>query len=441
MTGTYQDIPRLYTAIAEWMGCMLFLGIGRRQLSDWMFFVASVVFLAIQSLFLVVTEGTESNVLWILYMVIAVVLMYGFLMLAGNYTPLCVAYICGISFLVAEFMAALEWQLHAWFAATMTMTQTFAWLLLVVVYGATVALVYLLAKPQLTAEFLERLTLREVLSSMVIVLFAFVFSNMSFILSNSPFSGRIMDDIYYMRTLADAGGLAVFYAYQSRISELLAEQEVAAIQQVLRSQYEQYRNYQESEEMLHILQHDLKHQIDGLREETDLTRRKEWLDAMEQELDSWRIPQKSGNPVLDTILAAKIRQARNLKIRMTCVADGELLSMLHVIDICTIFGNALDNAIESVVQIEEEEKRLIHVSVSAQKQFTFIQISNTCETEIRHGEGDTLLTTKADQKKHGYGLKSIRYSVEKYGGSVSVEVRQEWFELRILIPRNEKQTK
>lgn len=42
-----------------------------------------------------------------------------------------------------------------------------------------------------------------------------------------------------------------------------------------------------------------------------------------------------------------------------------MLKDMYVMDICTIFGNALDNAVECEMQIENKEKRLIHVTVSA----------------------------------------------------------------------------
>jgi len=49
------------------------------------------------------------------------------------------------------------------------------------------------------------------------------------------------------------------------------------------------------------------------------------------------------------------------------------------------------------------------------------------------------VTTKKDTFNHGYGLKSIRYAVQKYGGVVSVDQKDHWFELKILIPlKNEK---
>jgi sensor histidine kinase regulating citrate/malate metabolism len=155
---------------------------------------------------------------------------------------------------------------------------------------------------------------------------------------------------------------------------------------------------------------------------------------MENELDKWWLPQRTGNPVFDTILSATYRKARQLDVRITCVADGSLLSTLHVADICTIFGNALDNAMESVVMIAEPERRLIHVSVSAQKGFIFITVANTLGTALIEAENNTLLTTKRDKKNHGYGLKGIKYVVGKYGGNVSYKAEDGWFRLNILIP-------
>lgn len=121
--------------------------------------------------------------------------------------------------------------------------------------------------------------------------------------------------------------------------------------------------------------------------------------------------------------------------RKATVVDGKLLDFIHVMDICSIFGNALDNAIEHVILIPEEEKRLIHMSVSAKKNFVFIKIENYCESEIIKNQHSLITTTKADKQNHGFGLRSICAAAEKYGGSVSFEQVQNWFELKILLPR------
>ena len=106
---------------------------------------------------------------------------------------------------------------------------------------------------------------------------------------------------------------------------------------------------------------------------------------------------------------------------------------METMDICSIFGNALDNAIESVLKIDDKEKRLIHVTVSKQKAFLMICIENYFEDKLKFSNGQ-LETTKKDSNFHGYGIKSIRYTVNKYDGAVDIDSKDNWFNLRILIP-------
>lgn len=65
---------------------------------------------------------------------------------------------------------------------------------------------------------------------------------------------------------------------------------------------------------------------------------------------------KTGNKVLDTVLTTKSLYCNKHGIIFTCVADGTLLDFMDVMDICSIFGNALDNAIECEMKIPEKEK-------------------------------------------------------------------------------------
>ena len=99
--------------------------------------------------------------------------------------------------------------------------------------------------------------------------------------------------------------------------------------------------------------------------------------------------------------------------------------------------NALDNAIECELKIPDKEKRLIHVSVSKQKNFLLLRFENYYDTELNYQDG-AFITTKRDKESHGYGLKSIRYTVNKYDGAVSIDTKENWFDLKILIPVSEK---
>ena len=117
------------------------------------------------------------------------------------------------------------------------------------------------------------------------------------------------------------------------------------------------------------------------------------------------------------------------------MVDGKLLDFMHVTDICTIFGNALDNAIENTVLIADPEKRLIHVTVSSQKSFVLISFSNYFEGELNLNDDNLPGTTKLDNVNHGYGLKSIKYAAEKYMGTMGIKTQDNWFELKLLIPK------
>lgn len=431
----YQDIPRLCTALAEWGSCMAYLYLVKKEkFRKPSFWLCSLLVLAIQMVFLEVT-GNLPLPFWIPCMLIAAAIMYGFLLLAGDFSVLSAVYCCARAFLLAEFAASLEWQVFAFFQS---LGYGFLWVqisLLAIIYGGCIWIAVRLEHSTLSPKYLKQLTVREVLAATGIAVVIFAFSNLSFIYSGLPFTSPHRADVFTIRTLVDFGGIAVLFAYQSRICDYMAESELSAMNAVLKSQYDQYRNYQDSLDLIHIKYHDLKHQIAGLRMETDEEKRKKWLDAMEEELGVLEVLNKTGNQVLDTILAAKIFHCRKNNIQITCVADGKLLDFMHVTDICSIFGNALDNAIEHVVMIPEEEKRLIHVSVSAKRNFVFIKIENYCETEIIKNEQSLITTTKMDQQNHGFGLRSIYAAAEKYGGSVDFEQKSNWFELRILMPR------
>ena len=274
---------------------------------------------------------------------------------------------------------------------------------------------------------------KELFSALVIAIAVFAVSNLSFLTINTPFSGTYSFEIGNIRTLVDLGGIAILYAHLIQCSELRVRKELEAVQSVLQNQYVQYKQSRESIELINYKYHDLKHQIAVLRSEEDPKKREEFLNRMENEIKQYEAQNKTGNKVLDTVLTTKSLYCTKHGITFTCVADGTLLEFMDVMDICSIFGNALDNAIECELKIPEKEKRLIHVTVSKQKNFLILRFENYYEEELKYKEG-SLVTTKKEKEYHGYGLKSIRYTVNKYDGAVTIDANDNWFELKILIP-------
>ena len=104
-------------------------------------------------------------------------------------------------------------------------------------------------------------------------------------------------------------------------------------------------------------------QIADIRAERDRAKQDAALARMESGILQYEAENKTGNPVLDTLLTAKSMDCQEKNIRMTSVADGRALGFLTTREICTIVGTALDNAIESCAAEPDPEKRLIRTAV------------------------------------------------------------------------------
>ena len=432
MENIYQDIPRIYTALAEWLACLTYCMVMKRKVKNEDFVLVTILSLIVQSMFLILTKGLPVF-FWIPCMLIAVGLMYAYMAFTCDDSRNVIGYYCARAFLLAELAASLEWQLACFFKRK-TDSLWIQILILVGVYLLVFTWAHYMEVGITRGVFQLEINNRELWAAVLIAILVFAFSNLSFVFSNTPFSGGLAADIFYIRTLVDIAGIMILYVYQSRICELLAEKELRNIHSMLKAQYDKYRNYQSTFEVINMKYHDLKHQIAGLRAEMSDDERKKWIDSLEQELESYSPELETGNSVLDTLIAGKMMNCRANNIKITCVADGDILDFMHVADICTIFGNALDNAIESVTLIDDPEKRLIHLSLSQKKNFVLIQINNYCENTITLKNGYPV-TTKADKGNHGFGLKSIRYTVEKYHGTLNFDLNDNWFELKMLIPK------
>ncbi len=427
------DIPRFYTALAEWLSCLLCMRELVRRYSGWKFWgIAGAAFL-VQSVFLVLTGGLDGPV-WLMCMAAAVFLMFCFLRISCGSSSLDVGYVCVKAFVLAEFMASLEWQLHCFFFYGMGYENGWTGpLLLLAVYGGTCLVARGISSRYISGTEQMDTTGRELLFAAVIGLSVFLMSNIGFVYSQTPFSGKYASDIFNVRTLIDLGGLAILVAYHIQRLHLRAQHDLESMEMILHNQYTQYQQSQETLDLINYKYHDLKHHIIALRAEENKEKRNAYLDKMEDEIRNYEAQNKTGNQVLDTLLTAKSLYCMREKIALTYVVDGARLDFMDVMDICSIFGNALDNAIECEKKIPETEKRMIHVSMFVQQTFLIIRFENYCEGELDF-EQNLPVTTKKQAEFHGYGLKSLRHTVHKYGGEVDIDVEDQWFRLKILIP-------
>lgn len=215
--------------------------------------------------------------------------------------------------------------------------------------------------------------------------------------------------------------------------QLKLQHELDIQRQLWLSHKQQYEMSRENIAIIDQKCHDLKYQIQALKKFYNEDQREEYLDKIENSIMIYDSSSKTGSEILDTILTEKKLLCEKGQIEFTYVADGACLHFIDPIDLYAIITNALNNAIDSVMKLEEPEKRIISLKVYQQASVVFIQVENYFPGTLEFREG-LPVTTKEDKSIHGYGLKSISYNVDKYNGHMSIDTSDEMFTLLIAIP-------
>ena len=419
------DIPRLYTALAECLAVLLVTPALMPRFSKAVTVGVTLLWAAGLSAFLGLT-GNVPGGLWIPCMVMAIGLSYLYLWGVWSITLLEAGYHCARAFILAELAASVEWQLHCALWPARGPWEPLSLLLLALVYGTLFGIMcYLQHRRPQPAGHLQ-IGGSAALTAVMLALTAFAVSNLGFL----PGS-EINMSIFSIRTLVDFSGVLILSVQHEQLQENALHSELAAMDEVLHRQYEQYKRSKEGINLINRRYHELKVQLARIREEQDQTKQNAAIAAMEQNIRQYEAENKTGNPVLDTLLTAKTMECQEKQIRMTSVADGHLLDHLSTREICTLVGTALDNAIESCAAEQDPEKRLIRTAVYAQNGFVLFRVENYCQKPVELG-ADGLPLRSAHG---GYDLRSLRAAAQQHGGSMTVHWEDGWFTLRVLLPQ------
>jgi len=140
---------------------------------------------------------------------------------------------------------------------------------------------------------------------------------------------------------------------------------------------------------------------------------------------------------LDSILMEKAKTARAKGVEFKAFVDFREGGFINPMDLSSIFGNALDNAIEAASRVEDPKRRLLSLKAASQSGVLAVKVVNCFDPE-KHPlkkDGEQLLSTKEDPREHGIGIRSMRYSVEKYGGMLDFGVEDlYYFVLNLVLP-------
>ena len=227
--------------------------------------------------------------------------------------------------------------------------------------------------------------------------------------------------------------MIALYIQHATEKRIRLEQELATQKRLWIQNEKQMESAKRNAELLNAKYHDLKHYIAALRAQQSIQQQNRILDDLEESVSAFDSAVHTNYETLDVVLTEKKLSRQHAQIKMTCVADGVLLSGMEAIDLYVMFGNALDNAIECVSHLEDVQRRIISISIFRVREMVKIQIENPYDQEPVF-QNDLPVTTKADKESHGFGMKSIRTVAERYGGYVTTTAEDGLFTLHILLP-------
>lgn len=227
----------------------------------------------------------------------------------------------------------------------------------------------------------------------------------------------------------------IMWARRSNHDKAELQRELDGVRYTLLQQQKQYTVSQETIDIINRKCHDLKHQIRTLQTMQESPERDAYFAEAERAIMIYDTRIDTGNKALNTVLMEKGLYCQSHDIQLTCMPSGDSLDFMQVADIYALFGNALDNAINATMELNDPSKRVINVRFSSQGHLMLIQIQNYHQRRLRFRNG-LPITTHQDATRHGFGMKSMLHTVEQYGGTMQVDDTDSVFTLRILLPKN-----
>lgn len=236
-------------------------------------------------------------------------------------------------------------------------------------------------------------------------------------------------DVYTYGALSICCLLALMYQFSAFKSANL-NKEAAILEQLLYRERKQYEISRETIDLINMKCHDLKKQMSALKL-TLGAESGEIIGEAEKAVKIYESLADTGNRTLDLVLTEEILYCGKYDIDISVMADGKALDFMATSDIYSLFGNALSNAVESACD-EEAGNRRISLNVHEKNGYAVIEVANFCTRNVRFAGGRPV-TNKKDTKFHGYGIRSMEYIVEKYGGNMIIDYKDNLFTVKIII--------
>lgn len=236
--------------------------------------------------------------------------------------------------------------------------------------------------------------------------------------------------------------LIVLRTMGNLLSAELDRNELLHRQMLMEQKQHQYEIQRESIEFINHRYHDLKHYLVGLETilheaeqgtGADFQQAEDFVRSLKKEINPYSSMQQTGSSVMDVLLSQRIQECQSKGIRLLPYIDATRTNFISTLDLCALFGNAMDNAIEATETLDDPDQKEINIKIGTSDGLLLMRFYNRFRGERRQSTTG-YLTTKENADSHGFGLSNIAAIAEKYGGTISSKCTENEFTLHVLIP-------
>lgn len=200
--------------------------------------------------------------------------------------------------------------------------------------------------------------------------------------------------------------------------------------QMLEKGYEQVlKGYREKSILMHDVRNHLR-TIQTMLSENSKEECQSYIAQLAGEMPKKWSMVWTNHKILDLVLNMKFHEAEAAQIKVRCQSDDLSGLVLDSVEICALFANLLDNAVEANVRCPEGMERKIELQCKKQGSILIVAVSNPVPDSSQAAEG-LFRTEKQDKNLHGFGMFSIERVLRHHGGNLKAEVLQNW--LKILV--------
>lgn len=224
--------------------------------------------------------------------------------------------------------------------------------------------------------------------------------------------------LFVMQILGLAALLCTLYAYQHICHGFQTQAALRSLEQATQAQKNYIAEAQRRYEQTKAFRHDIANHLsvlDGLLNSKKLDESKAYLQKLKMASTSLSFPYQTGNPVVDILLSEKLGLAKEITAEITLLLPRPC--GIDDFDLCVIFANALDNAINACQSAKGT--KLIRIYGERQSDFYMLAFENTCSDE--------------PLPPAGTGLSNIKSVAEKYHGATLTEKVGQRFSLNVLL--------